>query len=182
MPKQKHRNLSLRISEWRGRCSSNRTVIKACISSQSHTWTHTPFLSKCTHDGRIKMLCSPYPSIVLSRVCVHACMCVCACVCWGVKIILNYTFVTWKAFCLLWARGVWLIQQSSHSNCSLYTKLPLYSVFLSTSSPISCSSPILIRLVLDSSVFLFECTDVCLPYPVATEARFPLGTVVWQHT
>lgn len=41
------------------------------------------------------------------------------------------------------------------------------------SSPISFYS--LIPLVVDSSGFSFECTDVCLPDPVATEASSSLG-------
>lgn len=76
-----------------GCCYSNRTVIKASISSHSHTSTHS--LSKHTHmhAGKRKYALFLPPTSSPSRgVCV-----------WkgGYKIILNYTFVTWKAFCLL---------------------------------------------------------------------------------
>ena len=77
-----------------GCCYSNRTVIKASISSHSHTSTHS--LSKHTHtcmQRSANMLCFSHPPLVHQGVCVYGRG--------GYKIILNYTFVTWKAFCLL---------------------------------------------------------------------------------
>lgn len=59
------------------------------------------------------------------------------------------------------AAAVWLIQQPSRSNSSLYIKLPLLSVFFIYVFPHSISP--LIPLVLDISGFSFECTDVCVP-------------------
>lgn len=120
------------------------------------------------------MLCSSHPSIVHQEVCVR----VRACVRMGGEAAIKSFLITHLSHekhstYFVWALAVWLIQQPSHSDCSLYTKLPLLSVFSSASSPISFSS--LRRLVLDSSGFSFECTDVCLPDPLATEASFSLG-------
>ena len=119
------------------------------------------------------MLCSSYPSFVFQE-CVCVCVCVRACVCVGglKSFLITHLSHEKHAAYIVWALAAWLIQQSSHSNCSLCTKLPLDAVFSSVSSPISCSFLSLVCLVLDSSVFLSVCTDVCLPDSVATEAGF----------
>lgn len=181
-----------------GWCYSNRTVIKESISSCTHTHTLSVRHSDNTHMMEAEKKALFFPPIYSPSRSVHVwacvCLCVCLCVCvWGEQgiksfLITHLSHEKHSAY-FVWALAVWLIQQPSHSDCSLYTKLPLLSVFLSTSSPhrrrcrrhhpptpfptISFSS--LSRLVLNSSGFSFECTDVCLPDPVATEASFSSG-------
>ena len=106
-----------------GCCYSNRTVIKASISSHSHTSTHS--LSKHTHthaEKRKYALFLPPTSSPSRGVCV-----------WEGGVIKSFLITHLShekhSAYFVWALAVWLIQQSSHSNCSLYTKLPLLSVF-----------------------------------------------------
>lgn len=117
-------------------------------------------------QGSTKILCSSHPPLVHQGVCVYGGG-------GGYKLILNYTFVTWKAFCLL------CMSSSSLINSAILTfqLLIIHQIsthlclFLSMSSSFSS----LIPLVLDISGVSFECTDVCLPDPVATEASYPSG-------
>lgn len=95
MPEWKHPFLSARISERQGWCYSNRPVIKASISSQSHTWTHIS-VHQNTHTQAMEAQKCFVPPTHLSSI-----KSVCAYMLGGVKIILNYTFVTWIACCLL---------------------------------------------------------------------------------
>lgn len=109
-----------------GWCYSNRTVIKASISSHSQTCMcslskHTNAHSQ-TYAGEHKNTLFLPPTSSPSRgVCV-----------WGGVInsflITHLSHEKHSAY-FVWAPAVWLIQQSSHSNCSLYTKLPLISAF-----------------------------------------------------
>lgn len=87
-----------------------------------HTSTHSR-----THAGNHKNALFLPPTSNPSRG-VHVCICVCV---WegGLKsfLITHLSHEKHSAY-FVWALAVWLIQLSSHSNCSLYTKLPLFTV------------------------------------------------------
>lgn len=123
-----YRSLSVSNGGW---CYSNRTVIKASISShlcalclKTHAHKHT-----LTHTCRESQKCFVPPAHFKS---IKGCACVYTCVCLegGLKsfLITHLSHEKHSAY-FVWALAVWLIQLSSHSNCSLYTKLPLFTVF-----------------------------------------------------
>lgn len=156
-----YRSLSVSNGGW---CYSNRTVIKASISShlcalclKTHAHKHT-----LAHTCRESQKCFVPPAHFKS---IKGCACVYTCVCLGggVKIILNYTFVTWKAFCLLCMSSSSLINSAilTFQLLIIHQTSTLHCLFLSMSSPISFSS--FIPLVLDIfqalhfSVLMYAC-------------------------
>lgn len=156
-----YRSLSVSNGGW---CYSNRTVIKASISShlcalclKTHAHKHT-----LAHTCRESQKCFVPPAHLKS---IKGCACVYTCVCLGggVKIILNYTFVTWKAFCLLCMSSSSLINSAilTFQLLIIHQTSTLHCLFLSMSSPISFSS--FIPLVLDIfqafhfSVLMYAC-------------------------
>lgn len=156
-----YRSLSVSNGGW---CYSNRTVIKASISShlcalclKTHAHKHT-----LAHTCRESQKCFVPPAHLKS---IKGCACVYMCVCLGggVEIILNYTFVTWKAFCLLCLSSSSLINSAilTFQLLIIHQTSTLHCPFLSMSSPISFSS--FIPLVLDIfqafhfSVLMYAC-------------------------
>lgn len=194
MPEWKHPFLSARISERQGWCYSNRPVIKASISSQSHTWTHISVLqntptdihtdththTKWKHKNALFLL----PIFRPSRVCVS--VRVRARVGGGVKIILNYTFVTWIACCLL------CLSSSSLINSAILTFQLLIRHKTSTRRRLFiCAFPHFMflpqRCLFGPRQFrLFICVSWCTLARFSSHRGsfffFPWGAVIWQRT